>query len=302
MKLSVIILNWNRLQETLACIQSVRSWTTLSPEIWVVDNASEDQSRQKIPQEYPEIHFIPSNQNRGFAGGNNLALKQILMQDFDATLLLNNDTVIAEKDVLKMIETLKVHKSLSIVGPLLYSTANDNTPISIAGRDIATHMNTRKYISKSDLSNLSTKDNLYHVDYVPGSAALIRTELFRSVGLLDEAYFFSGEIADFCERIKKAGYFCAIETSAQAIHPIHSSHPLRSTLYLYYNLRNRFLFIRKFRPQQLFFLSAFWYAVGLAMIIGALARFRFIQARAVWLSLIDGVSKRYGNQNDRVLS
>lgn len=301
MKLSVIILNWNRLQETLNCIQSVRSWTHIAPEIWVVDNASEDESAQKIPQKFPGIHFILSDQNRGFAGGNNLALEQILTQDFDLTLLLNNDATISEENILKLIKSLQAHKSLGIVGPLLYSEGNNSTPVSVGGQDIGRYISTRKHISKSDLSDLSSKDHIYRVDYVPGSVALIRTELFSPVGLLDEDYFFSGEIADFCERIKKTGYFCAIELDSQAIHNVNTSSPLRSTLYLYYNIRNRFLFVRKFKSQPFLFLT-FWSLVGLAMFASAVVKLRFAQARSVWLGLIDGIFKKYGNQNNQFLN
>ena len=301
MKISVIILNWNNGAETLQCVRSVASWTQLNPDIWMVDNASRDRSGQEVAKQCPTPHYIFSETNRGFAGGNNLAIEEILKRECDAILLLNNDAFILEKNVICLVKALADNPQLGIIGPVIQENDGVRTRLSLGGRDISRHINTRAY-ARENAVKPAAKDNLLFVDYVPGTVALIKTDVCRAIGLLDEDYFFSGEMSDFCERARNNGYSCAIDTRALAVHQTGRSASVRDTLYLYYTLRNRFLFIRKFRGSQKVYLYSFWCCCGLLMLVRALARFQGKKAMATGLALLDGLRRRYGNQNERVLS
>ena len=115
--------------------------------------------------------------------------------------------------------------------------------------------------------------------------------------MLDENYFFSGEIADFCKRVRDAGYRVCIDLKVQARHHSDHAEPLRKTLYVYYSLRNRFLYVRKHHRgmRALYFL--YWFGVGTLMIGRALIKGQLAKARAICLALLDGLAGRYGNQN-----
>ena len=296
MNLAVVILNWNQAAATIRCVEAVAAWTHVAPDIWVVDNASQDGSRGLIPKQCPTAHVLASDINLGFAGGNNLALRRILSSPSDVVLLLNNDAVIAEDQVQHLLTELETHPRLGVVGPLLDERRGQKQVFTAGGRDIARHLGTRHACPAADLPALIATHRLLDVDYVPGTVALVRTEVFRTVGLFDEDYFFSGEMADFCRRSGVQGYTSAVCTRAWATH--EPGPGARSTLYRYYTLRNRFLYIRKFYPARCALFACLWSAVGLAMAARSLIQGRPAEARAAWHALRDGLAGRFGNRNE----
>ena len=131
---------------------------------------------------------------------------------------------------------------------------------------------------------------------------IIRTEIFRKLGLLDEAYFFSSEVADLCLQARQAGYFSAINTQAKAFHAVGRSSKFRETLYPYYIIRNRFLLIRKFHRQWQPFFFCFWALYSLLLSWKIQLAGKRVMAQAVRLGLLDGLQGRFGGQNERVLA
>jgi len=296
MRIAVIILNWNQVRETLAAVRAIAGWRRLNPSIWVVDNASIDGAGNALSEQFPQVHYLFSEINRGFAGGNNLALAEILKTDAEAVLLMNNDAEIDEAGIERMADSLTGHPEIGIIGPVIFQGLENRR--AAGGRNIAFHHCTHRLMTQEEL-NLAARDELLTVDYVPGTVALIRTEVFRKVGLFDDDYFFSGEVADFCERAKQAAYSCAVNVRSEAVHHTNPESMIRSTLYLYYSLRNRFLFVRKFGGRTKQLLLAYWAICGTLMIVKSLAMMQPGSARAAWLALNDGIAGRTGNQNGR---
>ena len=167
--------------------------------------------------------------------------------------------------------------------------------LSAGGRDIAKYINTH-------IRQISAREPVREVAYVPGTVVMIRPEVFRTVGFFDAHYFFSGEMADLCERARQRGYISAIDARARAYHAQHDLSNLRETLYTYYGLRNRFLFIHKFRRQQEILLYSLWTLYALGMALKAELQNRPARARAICLAVFDGLHRRFGGQNERVLS
>jgi GT2 family glycosyltransferase len=294
--LAIVILNWNRPTATLACLENLSHWSTLQPHIWVVDNASHDDSVALIRQQFPQVTLITSPINMGFAGGNNLALRQILVANPSHVLLLNNDVTVTENAIIELQHALEQHESIGVIGPLF---KHGNQITSAGGRDLARYLNT--HLRPTDLPpNTLTSNQPYSVDYVSGTVALMRGAALAQVGLFDEAYFFSGEMADWCERLKQSGYHCAITPTASAEHDTAQAGSARQTLYAYYILRNRFRFIRKFRPQQQTRLIAFWLAYGLAAMLKATLRGQFATTRATALALHHGLTGQFGGRNEQL--
>lgn len=297
MTLAVILLNWNAADRTLAVARSLQNWMRIKPAIYVVDNASADADRIKLSREGSSLNLLVNSINAGFGGGNNTALRDILTRRHEMVLLLNNDAELTEQNALVLLDHLVQNPGLAVVGPLLLDRP-DATSCAAGGRNIAWHIHTH-------YRRLMTSNAIRHapaaripVDYIPGTALLIRTALFKELDLFDEDYFFSGEIADFCFRAQRAGYRCCVATNARAIHgPDHDS-PLRRTLYVYYSLRNRFLFIRKFYPNYQRGLFAWWTMIGHLMAVRARWCNEPDRERAIMLALRDGRSGVFGNHNE----
>ncbi|NLF00801.1 MAG: glycosyltransferase family 2 protein [Anaerolineales bacterium] len=295
MAVAVVILNWNQAADTIRCVRAVAAWQSVRPDVYVVDNGSVDGSADEIARCCPAARLIKSECNRGFAGGTNLGIAAALDDHADPILLLNNDAVIDEQDVQHLAMVLAKDDRLGAVAPLLYDDDGGQRLLSAGGRNIGRHVNTH-------VALLLNAEAPAVVDYVPGTVALVRAVVFQEAGLFDEDYFFSGEMADLCERAARFGYRSAMDPSARAYHALSRSSELRETLHAYYILRNRFLFVRKFMHVERLPRMVFWSAYGAAAALRAHLTGRRAQARALRLGLIDGLRGRFGGQNERVLA
>jgi GT2 family glycosyltransferase len=295
MELAVIILNWNAAADTVRCVRQVAAWQRLQPTIWVVDNGSTDDSVQVISRECPAVHLICSATNEGFAGGNNLGIIESLTAGNAPILLLNNDAFVGEEDVIQLLDTLHSDKRIGFIGPLLFDAEAQDRLLAAGGRNPVCHHH-------SHILTLANKNPVQAVEYVPGTVLLGRSELFRTVGLLDEDYFFTMEVADLCLRASKHGFISVIDSRARAFHYLDRSSGLRETLHTYYIIRNRFLFIRKFYRGLRFPLYAVWTLYSLALSVKVQLAGKPAMARAVRLGLWDGLQQRFGGQNERALS
>jgi GT2 family glycosyltransferase len=294
-KLAVVILNWNALEDTAACLRAVQGWGALDgserPVVWVVDNASLPPALTPIRETNPDVRIVESPTNRGFGGGNNLGIEAALRGGADAVLLLNNDASVDATSVTTLLATLASGPTIGAVGPTIW---HRDECVAAGGRDIARHAATH-------LRPRVPPAGLVDVDYVPGTVALLRREVFDAVGLFDEDYFFGGEMADLCHRARLRGFRSVLDPRAQARHDLDRSLRLRESLHVYYVVRNRFLYVRKHHARRLTWFYGRWILRGAASAMSALCRGRLARARAVALGVLDGVQGRFGGQNERVL-
>lgn len=293
MDLAIIILNWHAADDTIACVRSLQSWQNIQPAIYVVDNASNDDSLAQIQASCPNITLIANTENQGFSGGSNRGIEATLQQNNAPILLLNNDAHIAETDVDKLLQSLQCDQ-VGLVVPVLRDA--EGNFISAGGKNPVLHFQTR-------IRQMPDEQAIFDVDFLSGTAVLIKAQVFRQIGLLDEAYFFSTELADFCTRARYANYRCVVNPQAQAIHKTARSSALRGTLYTYYIVRNRFIFLKKFYlPPVRLALFAFWSLYSLALSLKLKQNDQTATARAVYLALQDAWQNRFGGQNERVLA
>ena len=213
MKLSVVILNWNAAQDTATCLRSVQAWEPTGlvgrPAIWVVDNGSRPPGIEPVRREFPDVHVVQSPTNRGFGGGSNLGIEAALDSGADAVLLLNNDASVDASSVATMLATLGSDPAIGVVGPTVW---HQRRCVSAGGRDIARHGVTHLRLREPPTAQLD-------VDYVPGTIALVKRQVFEQVGLLDEDYFFGGEMADLCHRARLRGFRSVTDPRARAARP-----------------------------------------------------------------------------------
>jgi len=296
MELAVIILNWNAAADTVHCVRYVAAWKHLQPVIWIVDNASTDNSIEVIRRECPQVHLIRNATNLGFAGANNRGIVEALAAGDMPILLLNNDALVEEESVIRLLNTLQSDNRIGIIGPLIFDADKRDKLLVAGGKNPV--LNHHSHILKLEPGEL-----VRTVDYIPGTVLLGRSELFRTVGLLDEDYFFNVEVADLCMRARRHGYVSVIDTRARAFHAV-SRRPsrLREILYTYYFIRNRFIFIRKLYKGLKIPLTCFWGLYSLALLLKLQLRGNSATARAVRLGLADGLQGRWGGQNERVLA
>ncbi len=292
-RLGIVLLNWNQRRETIDCVRSLAAALPQGARVWIVDNGSGRAETTALRKELPESHLIASPTNLGFAGGSNLGIEAAMRADRDPILLFNNDARIDRQNLDRLLGSIADRPDPVILGPLLYDASEPTTLLAAGGRDIGLHVQTH-------LERLPTTD-LERVDYVPGTCALLRAALVEAVGLLEESYFFSGEMADYCHRARDRGFEVLVDRRARALHHPGAAGSLRDTLYAYYSLRNRFLYVRRHHSGQKFRLMAIWALTGLRMWRAAGRAGQVERARAMRMACVDGLLGRFGPQNDRIL-
>ncbi len=242
-RVSIITINYNQQQATEELLQSIialNSYPLL--EVIIVDNYSNNNVVPEWTIKYPQFSFIRSNENLGFAGGNNLG---ILQSTGDYIFLINNDTVITENLIEKLVSFLDENPSYAMVSPKIHYY-DPSTMLQYAG---FTKMNfytgRNKCIGQFETDNgqYNKIDKLTY--YAHGAAMMLRKNLIDEIGLMPELYFLYYEEMDWCEMFKRAGYKIGICIDALIYHKESLSTGKNSPLRSYYMSKNRLLFVRR---------------------------------------------------------
>jgi GT2 family glycosyltransferase len=280
-KVAIIILNWNGLQDTMACLTSLQKITYPNCEVVVVDNASEGDDVRILRNAFGNnAQIVENDRNYGYAGGNNIGIKHCLTHSSpDYLLLLNNDTVLAPDFLVEMLKVAESDECIGIVGPKVYYY---DFPLLIQSAGAQVNMWTgRASLIGASQQDTGQYDRQREVDYLLGCCLLVRTAVVRTIGLFDEAYFCYWDETDYCVRARKAGYKLAYAPKAEIWHkwPLISK-PWNKTprrketdTVTYYMAKNSFRFMRKHatRAQYCsfllhFFTWRFWCMNGVSLL------------------------------------
>lgn len=219
--IAVILVNWNGRDVTLECLRSLRNVTTPGLHIIVVDNGSDDGSVEAIRNEFPAVEILPQRENLRFAGGNNVGIRRALDEGASFIVLLNNDTTVDPDFARVLSSRLHSDPGCGMAAPkIYYYDAPDK--IWFAGGEISFWTGTMKHtgIREKDDSRFNEART---IDYASGCCMMVRSEVIAKVGMLDEAYFIYGEDADWCMRIRNAGYTIWYEPAAKVWHKLSVS-------------------------------------------------------------------------------
>ena len=244
-KVSIIILNWNGLGDTVHCLESLNKITYPSYDIIVVDNGSEGNDAGILREEFKDhINIIENDKNYGFAEGCNIGMRYALKNSApDYILLLNNDTTVAPDFLAEMVKIAENDPLIGIAGPKIYFSDEPNKIQSVGIQiDLRTGESLSVGLNKIDVGQF---DEIREVDWVYGCALLIKRTTIEDIGLLDPAYFAYVEEVDWCIRCKKSGYKVVFIPKARIWHKGHFTPDELFGLPLYYTTRNQFLFMWK---------------------------------------------------------
>lgn len=232
--ISIVIINWRTPLLLRRCLQALSNDQKAdSFEIYVVDNASGDQSLNILAQEFPSVKVIANQSNLGFSKACNQAIPQTTGEYI---LLLNPDTIVVGNAISTLAQFLDQHPGCGAVGP---KVLNDDGTLQLACRrsfpSPAAAFFRLTYLSKLFPTHpLLAKYNMTYadpsleaeVDALSGSCMMVRREVISKIGLLDENIFMFGEDIDWCWRIKQADW--SVFYYPQAV--IYHSHGAASRL------------------------------------------------------------------------
>lgn len=236
----VIILNWNRAAETVACIESLHKLTYPNFRILAIDNASRDGSSQILAQHFPRLEQMVLPKNLGFAGGFNVGLRHALDADAEFAFILNNDTIVAP-NMLEVLVAAASPAAVGIVAPAIFYATEPNRVWSTGGG----HNPVTLEIT-GDNGRRETLVDVTERQFLSGCAMLIKRAVLEHVGLFDERFFVYYEDSDYCLRARQAGYQLKVVPHARIWHQVStSSDGSNSPLERYWMGRSSVLFFRK---------------------------------------------------------
>lgn len=237
--ISIITVNFNGLEDTCALIDTIPSDDSI--EVIVVDNGSRVNEATIISQRYPRVMAIRSEQNLGFAGGNNIGLREAKGKYL---YLINNDTVFRQFDAQSLIKRLDSAPAIGMVCPKI-RFAWPPQPIQFTGYTPLSRITLRNQSIGFGEEDHGQYDIPHPTPYAHGAAMMLKREVLEKVGPLPECYFLYYEELDWSMMLTRAGYEIWYEPAATIFHKESQSTGQDSPLKIYYITRNRLLFAQR---------------------------------------------------------
>jgi GT2 family glycosyltransferase len=236
---SVVTVNYNQSGATCEMLDSLYASGYPNLEVFVVDNASPSDHPEIITEKYPQVIFIQSEKNLGFAGGNNLALKQA---KGEYIYLLNNDTIVPQNHIRILVQALENNLQWGVVCPKI-KLYDEPSIIMFAGYTELTPYTLRNRAIGTGERDSGQHDKPTESAYAHGAAMMLKREVIEKVGLMNDEYFLYYEEVDWSTRIRKAGYRIAYTPETYMLHKESLATGRNSPLKSYYLNRNRTLYL-----------------------------------------------------------
>ena len=294
-EVSIITINYNGLEDTCALIETIPFNENL--EVIVVDNASKNQEADTIVQRYPYVKVIKSEQNLGFAGGNNLGIQAAQGKYL---FLINNDTIFKEFSIQALIDRMETSPAIGIICPKI-RFAWDNNPIQYVGYSKLSRITVRNYAIGFNEDDRGQYETAHPTPYAHGAAMMIRRDAIEKVGLMPECYFLYFEELDWSIKFTRAGYQIWYEPKCTIYHKESQATGQNSPLRTYYLTRNRLMLVQR-NPQEFNKTLAYIYLiciVALRDILKYTSSARLDLLKATILGLWDFIFKRNTSINSK---
>lgn len=221
---SFIIVSWNAKNFLIDCLQSITDTTTISKEIFVIDNASSDGSPEAVAERFPDVILIRNPDNYGFAKANNIGIK---MATGKYICLVNSDVIVLPGCIDNLLKFMEQRPNIGMVGPRILNADGSLQP---SCRNLPSFFSTFCRTTALDTVFPNTRffcgcqfkwwkhDCERKVEVLSGCFWFVKQEAINKVGGLDEDFFFYAEDIDWCKRFNDSGWDIMFYPGAGAIH------------------------------------------------------------------------------------
>lgn len=242
-RISIISVNFNQPEVTIDFLKSVKLHTEIAEvEVILVDNGSKNDHHTDFLSAYPELIYIRSEENLGFAGGNNLGIKEATGTYL---LLLNNDTEITSNLLSELSGELERNPAIGLISPLILYYDSPDT-IQYAGFTAMNYITCRNAgIGSMDQNKGQYDNDSRETGFCHGAAMMCRRADLETIGLMDDLFFLYYEELDWCEKFKRAGKKIWFTGKTKIFHKESISVGKESAIKTYFMTRNRILYIRR---------------------------------------------------------
>jgi hypothetical protein len=246
---AAIVLNYNGREVTLQALASLSRMSYPAYDLVMVDNGSSDGSREAVVAAFPRVVQVRAEVNRGPAAGALLGMRWAMDRGHDYLLLLNNDIEVAADFLTELVRVAEADPGIGIVGPKAYYFWDRERIWSAGGRLRFGEAVTRE-LGEGELDR-GQYDRDREVEYVNGCAMLVKRAAVEAAGFWDPIFQLCFEDADFCVRVKRAGYRCLYAHRARLWHMVSSATGGYKPGKTFHSARSTAIFIRRYaRPWQ----------------------------------------------------
>lgn len=285
---AIITINYNGKDFLVPGIKSMLQMSG-QYKIFVVDNASTDNSIEQLQDECPQVEVIKNDSNYGFAQANNIGMEVALKQGFDYFLIINNDIEVAPD----MLERLLMQASeTSVTVPKIYYYSPSDLIWSAGGYiDSNSEAKHRGFREKDN----GQFDEECDIETATGCCLLVHRKIYEKIGGFDENYFMYCEDTDWCHRMREAGVQIHYIPSAKMWHKVSSSTGGEdSPLKVYYIARNKLYYTSKFKDSIGF--RGYMYVRVKYSILMLLSCVYKKKNKNIWDAIVDYKSKTMGRR------
>ena len=249
----VIVLNWNGADVIRDCLASLRRQAFREFAVLVVDNASKDDSRRIVHEEFPEASLLALDENAGFCKGNNRGIEYAWQRfpSVEYIALLNNDTAAQPEWLEALVAALDAHRDCGMAASKMLCWDGESEPetIDTAGDVFFKHGLAGKRGHGEPRDNYSATEQVFAAC---AGAVLYRSDMLREIGLLDEDFFAYNEDVDLGFRARLAGWSCLFVADAVVWHRVSYTTKPFSDSAIYWSKRNSVWVLVKNWPAKVF--------------------------------------------------
>ncbi len=250
-QIGIVICNYNKSSYVVNCIQSVLESDTMDFDIYVVDNASTDDSVEQIRSCFGDkVTLLVNEANLGGSGGFNTGIRKALEGGYPYIMCLDNDVLVDEAAVSSLLSFMQAHSDIGMLGSRVYHMEEPDYV-----QQFGLNIDFDNYIVDTLYANVledGTIPEVVYCDTVATCSVLVRTEAIEKAGIMPEDNFIYWDDMEWGWRIRQAGYQVAAYGASKVLHTKGAANRNNAVFTNYYNMRNRIHFFLKYlREDQL---------------------------------------------------
>lgn len=228
----ILVLNYCSLDDTIACVDSIRRLTYPKVRLLVIDNMSPDGSGEILSGELPNQEFLQLPQNTGYAGGNNAGFSAALDNDADYVFVVNPDVRLPPDSITHYVEILEGDKAIGALNPIQLSFDERSIDKSFS----------RAVLSSASPYRSDHFSGLLEVKTLFGAALMLPARTIKQVGGFDPLFFAYGEEEDLCRRIHRSGFKLVVTPEEPVVHKRTNENRTVSDFVLFLRLKGAYLY------------------------------------------------------------
>lgn len=276
-----VTLNWNKYEDTVACVRSLQKSEYPLARILVLDNGSTDGSGDRLERELrgPGVEVLRHRENEGFARGMNACLRDAVARGADLVFSVNNDTEIDPRCVGLLVEALDADPGAGVAGPTILF--HDRPEKVWHGGGFFSYWRAGLSVPGKGRHATELEEHPERVTFLTGCAILVARRVLDRVGYLDPAFYFYVEDVDFDLRVREAGLHLVFVPRARVWHKIGDVARDRTSPFVLYHLGRSWtlLFRKRFAGPYA------WYGIALQVLLYTPHRlWQMVRGGAAWES------------------